>query len=69
MAEILLLLGAGLCLLSVPAAVVALLQNRPPRGAAILFVAGTAILALDAWLNPGSVGMPQLQSALDSLFR
>lgn len=68
MADTLLLLGTALCVLSVFAAVLALLQTRAPRGAAILFIAGIAILALTAWLHPGSVGLPQLQAAWAGVF-
>lgn len=68
MADLLLLLGAGLCVLSVIAAAVSLLQTRPPRAAAILLTAGIGLLALTAWLEPGSVGLPQLQAAWRGLF-
>jgi hypothetical protein len=68
MADILLLLGTGLCVLSAFAAVFALLQTRPPRGAAILLIGGIAVLAVTAWLHPGSVGLPQLQAAWAGLF-
>lgn len=68
MADILLLLGATLCALSIVAAVVALLQTQAPRAAAILLVGGILALALAAWLQPGSVGFPQLAGAWGRLF-
>ncbi len=68
MTDTLLLIGTGLCVLSVIAAVIALLQTRAPRGAAILLVGGILVLAVTAWLYPGSVGLPQLQAAWSGLF-
>jgi hypothetical protein len=44
MSDLLLLAGLGLCLLSVILAVVQLLQTRPPRAAALAFVAGILLL-------------------------
>ena len=68
MADILLLLGAALCVLSIPAAIISLLRTEAPRGAAILLVAGVLALALAAWLQPGSVGCAQIGAAWDRLF-
>ncbi|MDO5641944.1 MAG: hypothetical protein Q4G26_06070 [Paracoccus sp. (in: a-proteobacteria)] len=68
MADIVLLLGAALCLLSLPVAAMALFETRPPRGAVILFLAGVVLLAATEWRVPGSVGWPQLQAALAGLF-
>ena len=51
MADILLLLGAALCAISIPAALIALLRTEAPRAAAILLVGGVLALALAAWIN------------------
>ena len=68
MADILLLLGAALCALSIPAALIALLRTEAPRAAAILLVGGVLALALAAWVEPGSVGVSQLGVAWGRLF-
>ncbi len=68
MTDYLLLLGTGLCLLSVLAAIIALLQTRAPRGAAILLTAGILVFVFAAWKEPGSVGPAQLQAAWAGLF-
>ncbi|WBU61147.1 hypothetical protein [Paracoccus albus] len=68
MTDIFLLLGSGLCLLSVLAAVVDLLRTQAPRTAAILLVAGLVVLGFAAWREPGSVGAAQLGAAWDRLF-
>ncbi|MBA4492509.1 hypothetical protein [Paracoccus sp. S1E-3] len=68
MADILLLLGAALCTLSLPAALISLLRTEAPRAAAILLVGGILALALAAWLQPGSVGFGQLGAAWGRLF-
>ncbi|MFD1797752.1 hypothetical protein FQV27_10665 [Paracoccus aurantiacus] len=68
MGDILLLLGTALFVLSVIAAIVSVINTRAPRGAAILFCAGLAVLAVCAWLYPGSVGIPQLGAAWGRLF-
>ena len=63
MADILLLLGAALCVLSIPAALISLLRTEAPRAAAILLVGGVLALALAAWVQPGSVGFAQIGAA------
>ncbi len=68
MADILLLLGAALCALSIPAALIALLRTEAPRAAAILLMGGVLALALAAWLQPGSVGFQQIGAAWGRLF-
>ena len=68
MADILLLLGAALCALSLPAALISLLRTEAPRAAAILLVGGVLALALAAWIQPGSVGFAQLGGAWGRLF-
>ena len=68
MADILLLLGAALCALSIPAALISLLRTEAPRAAAILLAGGVLALALAAWLQPGSVGFSQLGAAWGRLF-
>lgn len=60
MADLLLMLGAGLLILSVIAGIIALLQTRAPRLAAIFFAAGVLSLAIAAWQDPGSVSMARL---------
>lgn len=68
MTDILLLIGTGLCALSVLVALIELLQTRAPRAAAILLVGGIAVLAYTAWQNPGSVGPQQLGAAWGRIF-
>lgn len=67
MTDILLLLGAGLCLLSLPLAVIALAQTRPPRGAAAALVFGIAAIFLAAWLEPGPFRVQELGAAWSRL--
>lgn len=52
MTDYLLLAGVALCLISVVAAIIQLLQTRPPRGAAIALVLGVAAIFAAAWLSP-----------------
>ncbi|MDO5528475.1 MAG: hypothetical protein Q4F71_03650 [Paracoccus sp. (in: a-proteobacteria)] len=51
MSDLLIVLGTVMCILSIPAAIIALASTRPPRGAAILLVFGIAILALGAFIS------------------
>lgn len=60
MSDYLLLAGVALCLVSVVAAIVQLLQTRPPRAAVIMLVVGIALIFASAFtspdpLSPGSV--------------
>ena len=54
MADILLLLGAALCALSIPAALISLLRTEAPRAAAILLAGGVLALALAACSDSGT---------------
>ncbi|MDO5657921.1 MAG: hypothetical protein Q4G36_06325 [Paracoccus sp. (in: a-proteobacteria)] len=49
MTDYLIVIGAALLVLSVPVAIIALARTYPPRGAAILFVAGVLMLAVAVW--------------------
>lgn len=49
MTDYLIVIGAALLVLSIPVAIIALARTYPPRGAAILFVAGALMLAAAAW--------------------
>lgn len=51
MFDILLLVGVALCGLSVLLAVMALLQTRPPRSAAIALILGMIVLFSVSWLS------------------
>ena len=51
MSDILLLLGAALCALSVLMAIVSLLRTQPPRGAAIALVLGIVLMFSGAQLS------------------
>ncbi|WBU57109.1 hypothetical protein [Paracoccus sediminicola] len=68
MADIFLLLGTALCILSVIAAIISVIGLRPPRGAAILFVLGLIVLIALAVIEPGSVGFQQLGGAWNRVF-
>ncbi|WBU63004.1 hypothetical protein [Paracoccus aerodenitrificans] len=63
MADFLFLLGVALCVFSVVAAIIAVLQTRAPRIAAILLVAGILLTGLAAWMQPGIVSVDQIGAA------
>ena len=63
MTDLLLLAGVLLCLLSIPLALVALLQTRPPRTAAASLVLGLALMFLAAWLAPEGFRMQDIGDA------
>lgn len=67
MSDVLLLVGCGLCLLSVILAVIGVLAMRPPRGAAIALVMGLAALAGAAWLSPEPLSPASIQPAWERL--
>ncbi len=50
--DLLLLGGVALCVISVIAAVIQLLQTQPPRGAAITLVIGIVLLFAGAYYSP-----------------
>lgn len=68
MADILLLLGTGICILSVLAALIAVLRTEAPRTAAILLCLGIAVLVVAAVIEPGSVGFGQIGAAFSRVF-
>lgn len=55
MIELMLLAGTALCAISIVMAVVAVLQTRAPRGAAIALVLGLVLLFATAWMQPEAV--------------
>ena len=57
MSDILLLLGAALCALSVLMAIVSLLRTQPPRGAAIALVLGIVLLLVVLNTHGGVVAL------------
>lgn len=63
MSDYLLLGGIALCLLSVLAAVVQLLQVRPPRVAAIMLILGIAAIFAAAYLSPEPFSAAQVPQA------
>lgn len=50
--DLLLLGGAALCVISVIAAIIQLLQTQPPRGAAITLVVGIVLIFAGAYCSP-----------------
>ena len=50
--DLLLLGGVALCVISVIAAIIQLLQTQPPRGAAITLVIGIVLLFAGAYYSP-----------------
>ena len=67
MSDILLLLGAALCALSVLMAIVSLLRTQPPRGAAIALVLGIVLMFAGAQLSQGPLGVETLSGAAQRL--
>lgn len=67
MTDILLLIGTTLCVLSLPLAVIALAQTRPPRTAAAAFVFGILAIFLAAWLEPGAFRVQDVGTAWSRL--
>ena len=67
MSDILLLLGAALCALSVLMAIVSLLRTQPPRGAAIALVLGIVLMFSGAQLSQGPFGVETLSGAAQRL--
>ena len=67
MSDILLLLGAALCALSVLMVIVSLLRTQPPRGAAIALVLGIVLMFSGAQLSQGPFGVETLSGAAQRL--
>ena len=67
MSDILLLLGAALCALSVLMAIVSLLRTQPPRGAAIALVLGIVLMFAGAQLSQGPLGVETLSGPAQRL--
>lgn len=67
MTDILLLLGTGLCLLSLLLAVISLARTEPPRGAAAAFVFGIGAILLAAWLDPAPFRVQNVEAAWSRL--
>ncbi|SDE56756.1 hypothetical protein SAMN05421538_10830 [Paracoccus isoporae] len=68
MADVLLLLGTALCVLSVLSAIISVLRTQAPRPAAILLCLGIAVLVVAAVIEPGSVGFDQIGAAFGRVF-
>lgn len=67
MSDILLLLGAALCALSVLMAIVSVLRTQPPRAAAITLVLGLALMFSGARMAPEPFGVETLSGAAQRL--
>ena len=67
MSDILLLLGAALCLLSVLMALVSVMLTQPPRAAAIALVLGIVAMFAGAQLSQGPFGVETLTGAAQRL--
>lgn len=67
MTDILLLLGTGLCVLSILLAVVSLARTEPPRMAAAALVFGLGAIFLAAWLDPAPLGVQDVGAAWSRL--
>ncbi|MFD1880184.1 hypothetical protein [Paracoccus pacificus] len=63
MTDILLLLGVALCAISLPLAVIALVQTQPPRGAAIVFVLGIIVMFAGAWMDQRPFGLESFKQS------
>lgn len=63
MSDYLLLAGVALCLISVVAAVVQLLQTQPPRGAVITLILGIVLIFAGAFTNPDPFKPQDIASA------
>ncbi|MRX49229.1 hypothetical protein GI374_01990 [Paracoccus sp. S-4012] len=63
MADLLLLAGVLLCLLSLPLALIAVARTEAPRSAAASLVLGIALMFLAAWLAPGAFHLQDIAAA------
>lgn len=63
MADLVLLAGISLCVLSLFVAVIELWRLLVPRGAAALFVLGIMIIGIAAWISPDGVSLRDIGSA------
>ncbi len=68
MSDNLLLAGVVLCVLSMPVAIATLLASRPPRGAALLLVAGVLLLFGAAYLAEDPIGLHSFGQAWERVF-
>lgn len=67
MTDYLLLAGVALCLISVVAAIVQLLQTQPPRGAVITLILGIVAIFTAAYLDPAPFQPQDVLSAWENL--
>lgn len=63
MADILLLLGVALCVLSLIAAIAAVIRTQPPRSGAIMFLLGILLIFAGAWIEPGGFTVQDIPQA------
>ena len=68
MIDLMLLAGTALCAISIAMAIVAVLQTRAPRGAAIIVVRGLVVLFSAARMEPSAVNSQNLLDAWQRLF-
>lgn len=68
MADLLIIVGSGLCVLSILLAIIAVMQTRAPRGAAIALLLGLAAIFVAAKADPAAVSVGGTIDAWKRLF-